>query len=399
MSLGVDELEAKAPGPVRPPRREGVTVPRSRPTIGQVLHTLGVGGAEVLAARLARQLGGAYRFVFFCLDGLGTLGEELRAEGFPVRVLGRRPGLDGRCAWHLGGLLRREHVDLLHAHQYTPFFYALMSRFLYRNTPVLFTEHGRHAPDYPRRKRILANRLLLRRRDRVVGVGEAVRQALITNEGISPARVGVIYNGVHLAPFASPGDSRGTVRRELGCGPGDLVIIQVARLDYLKDHATALRAFAEVLRHRPDARLLLVGEGPEHAAMEAESLRLGLGAHVRLLGLRKDVARLLFAADLFLLTSISEGIPLTVIEAMAAGLPVVSTRVGGVAEVVEEGRTGLLAPSGDARALAGKVARLAGDAALRRRMGDAGRDRARALFSEPLMHTRYQRLYREMLGE
>jgi glycosyltransferase involved in cell wall biosynthesis len=374
-------------------------VPRSRPTIGQVLHTLGVGGAEVLAARLARQLGGAYRFIFFCLDALGTLGDELRADGFPVRVLGRRPGLDGRCAWHLGSLLRRERIDLLHAHQYTPFFYALTSRFLYRTPPVLFTEHGRHAPDYPRRKRILANRLLLRRRDRVVGVGEAVRRALIDNEGIPPARVEVIYNGIDLAPFQGGRDGRESVRREFGCGPNDFAIIQVARLDYLKDHATALRTFAEILSHRPDARLILVGEGPERTPIEVAIRRLGLGAHVRLLGLRKDVARLLFAADLFLLTSISEGIPLTVIEAMAAGLPVVSTRVGGVPEVVEEGRTGLLAPSGDAAALAGQVVRLAGDAALRQRMGHFGRDRARALFPEPLMHARYDRLYREMLGD
>jgi glycosyltransferase involved in cell wall biosynthesis len=399
MVSSIRERETTTSAPGRLPHQERPVVPRSRPTIGQVLHTLNMGGAEVLAARLARQLGGAYRFVFFCLDDLGVLGEELRDEGFPVRVLGRRPGLDARCAWRLGNLLRRERVDLLHAHQYTPFFYALMGRFLCPGTPVLFTEHGRHAPDYPRRKRMVANRLLLRRRDRVIGVGEAVRQALIDNEGIPPARVGVIYNGVDLAPFASPGGDRQAVRRELGCGPDDLVIVQVARLDYLKDHATALRTLAEVLRHRPGAQLFLVGEGPERAPIEAAIRQLGLGERVRLLGLRKDVARFLFAADLFLLTSISEGIPLTLIEAMAAGLPVVSTRVGGVPEVVEDGRTGLLAPAGDAAALAGQILRLAADPALRERLGGQGRDRARALFAEPLMHANYDRLYREMLGD
>src|SRR5438067_9821303 len=147
-------------------------------TICQVLHGLWVGGAEVLAARLARQLGDRFRFVFVCLDELGTLGQELRAEGFPVEVLQRRAGLDWRCSLRLARFLRRERVDLVHAHQYTPFFYSLMARFLYRRPAVLFTEHGRHYPDYPRRKRMLANRFLLQRRDRVVGVGEAVRQAL-----------------------------------------------------------------------------------------------------------------------------------------------------------------------------------------------------------------------------
>src|SRR5439155_18500964 len=119
--------------------------------------------------------------------------------------------------------------------------------------------------------------------------------------------------------------------------------IQVARLDYLKDHATALRTLECVAGRRPDAHLLLVGEGPERAAIEAQVRERRLGDRVRLLGLRKDIPRLLQAADVFLLTSISEGIPLTLIEAMAAGLPVVSTRVGGVGEGVEDGVTGRLA--------------------------------------------------------
>jgi glycosyltransferase involved in cell wall biosynthesis len=178
---------------------------------------------------------------------------------------------------------------------------------------------------------------------------------------------------------------------------GDFVILQVARLDYLKDHATALRGLAQVLPQRPNARLVLVGEGPELRGIQ-ELLRLHrLEAHVRLLGLRNDVARLLPGADLFLLTSISEGIPLTVIEAMAAGLPVVSTRVGGLPEVVEEGRTGLLVPSGDPARLAQAICELAAKPSLREEMGRVGRQRAEAVFSERLMHARYEQLYREML--
>jgi glycosyltransferase involved in cell wall biosynthesis len=366
-------------------------------TVCQVLHSLRVGGAEVLAARLARRLRDRYRFVFACLDELGTLGEQLRQEGFRVEVLGRRPGLDWRCAVRLADLLRRERAALLHAHQYTPFFYALAARLLYRRPGVLFHEHGRHFPDYPRRKRMLANRVLLGRRDRVIGVGRAVRRALIANEGIPPRRVQVIYNGIDLAGFANGQCDRAAVRKEMGVSPDDLVLIQVARLDYLKDHATAVRTLARVARQRPDARLVLVGEGPEQGKIEEEIHGHRLEGHVRFLGLRKDVARLLPAADLFLLTSISEGIPLTVIEAMAAGLPVVSTAVGGVAEVVEDEATGFLAPSGDDAGLAAHVLCLADDPALRQRLGEAGRRRARAVFSEDQMQGRYDELYREML--
>src|SRR5262245_23289543 len=292
-----------------------VRATKARPTVCQVLHALRVGGAEVLAARLARRLRNDYRFLFVCLDELGTLGEELRGEGFPVHVLGRRPGLDLRTMLSLAGLFRRERVDVIQAHQYTPFFYSATARWLGRRVPVLFTEHGRHFPDYPRRKRMLANRLLLGRRDRVVGVGQAVRRALVANEGLPEDRVGLVYNGIDLAPYANGDHDRRAVRQELGVGDADLAIMQVARLDYLKDHATAVRTMARVARQRPDARLVLVGEGPEGSKIRDQVRQLGLEKHVLFLGLRSDVPRLLAAADLFLLTSISEGIPLTVIEA------------------------------------------------------------------------------------
>lgn len=371
---------------------------QSLPIICQLLHGLPVGGAEVLAARLARQLRGHYHFRFVCLDQLGTLGQQLLQDGFPVEVLGRRPGVDLRCVWRLARLLRRQRVDLVHAHQYAPFFYALTARLLHRRPAILFTEHGRHQPDYPRRKRIMANRLLLRRRDRVVGVGQAVREALIANEGLPAERVGVIYNGIDLAPFTGADPDRAAVRQELGVGPGELLLLQVARLDYLKDHATAVRTLELVIRRRPEARLVLVGEGPERAAIEELVRQKGLTNSIRLLGLRGDVARLLRGADLFLLTSISEGIPLTVIEAMAAGLPVVATGVGGVPEVVQDGRTGLLAPAGDAAALAEHIDRLADEPSRQTEMGQLGRDRALALFSEERMHAEYRRLYEEMLA-
>lgn len=371
--------------------------PDCRPTICQVLHSLHMGGAEVLAARLARGLAGSYRFVFACLEGVGTLGEQLRAEGFPVEVLGRREGIDWACARRLADVLRRERVDLIHAHQYTPLFYGMLARLLYRRPPILFTEHGRPVPDYPRRKRIAANRLLLRRGDRLVAVGESVRRALIANEGMPAERVEVIYNGIDLSGFTADAPGRSAARAALGLGDGDLVLIQVARLDPLKDHATAIRTIDRVARQRPEARLVLVGDGSEEGMIRALVRERGLEGHVRLLGLRTDVARLLPAADLFLLTSLTEGIPVTLIEAMAAGLPVVGTRVGGMGEVVEEGATGLLAPSGDDAALAACVLRLADDAGARGRMGRLGRARAQRLFAEERMHAAYIRLLREML--
>jgi glycosyltransferase involved in cell wall biosynthesis len=367
-----------------------------RPTICQVLHTLHVGGAEVLAARLARRLKDHCRFVFACLEERGIVGEELDKEGFPIEVLTRRPGLDLRCAWRLGRLLRRERVDVLHAHQWTPFFYASAGRLSTIQLPILFTEHGREHPDYPRPKRILFNRVMLRRRDRVVAVGHAVRQALMANEGISERRIEVVYNGIDDNRIRCHPGNRREVRRELGLETAEPVIMQVARLDHLKDHATAIRCLARVVREAPGACLVLVGEGPEEAVIRARVQQMGLEPSVLFLGLRKDVARLLPAADLFLLSSISEGIPLAVIEAMCAGLPVVSTQVGGTGEVVSDRHTGLLVPAGDDAALADAILRLHRDPDLRRRLGENGRLRALELFSEDQMARKYLALYEEM---
>jgi L-malate glycosyltransferase len=369
-------------------------------TICQLLIGLGVGGAEILAARMARRLRDRFRFVFACLDEQGVLGAELRAEGFPVHVLDRRAGVDWRCCRRLAALVKSERVNLVHAHQYTPFFYAAASRLPRRRPPVAFTEHGRWFPDFPRPKRILANRVLLGPRDRVIGVGESVRQALIHNEGISARRVEVIYNGVNLDAYSTQPPSLEEIaeaRRDMGVGETDFVVIQVARLDHLKDHVTAIETFQRVVAQSPEAKLVLVGEGPERAKIEEAVQRLDLGSSVRMIGLRQDVPRLIRAADLFLLTSISEGIPLTLIEAMAARVPVVSTRVGGVVEVVEENCNGLLAPPGDAPALAERVLQLARNPAIRREFGERGRLRSEAMFSETRMIDQYERLYLDMM--
>jgi len=365
-------------------------------TVCQVLHSLNVGGAEVLAARLGEALRDEYRFVFACLDGSGPLAARVRELGFQVAVLDRQPGFDWRCAARLRELMRRERVALLHAHQYTPFFYCLAARAWRRNPPILFTEHGRWFPDYPRRKRIWFNRLAMRKGDRAIGVGHFVKHALVVNEGLPRRRVDVIHNGVNLQEYDRPLADRDAVRREVGAEEGEVTVVQVARLDALKDHLTAIRAFAQAVHTAPGLRLVLVGEGPEETAIRREIAAQDIGNRVSLLGLRHDVPRLLKAADAFLLTSISEGIPLTIIEAMAAGLPVVATDVGGVSEIV--GQTGFRAPAKDVDALASGLAQLAADRELRQRMGRAGRERAERTFSEQQNHAAYRKLYGQLLA-
>jgi glycosyltransferase involved in cell wall biosynthesis len=370
-----------------------------RTTVCQVVHSLSVGGTELLACNLGRRLSNEFRIVYACLDEAGALAADLQREGFAVRVIGRSPGIDFGCARRLARFLRAEHVDLVHAHQYTPFFYALIPGLFRTRSPILFTEHGRFFPDVPRPKRIVFNRVCLRRRDRVVAVGNSVRQALITNEGIPAERIAVIHNGVDLRHACLDRPIRCQVRQQLGIEESAVVIIQVARLDPLKDYGTAIRTMARLKELCPQARLLLVGEGPEREKIEQEIARHQVAASIKLLGYRSDVAQLLRAADVMLLTSISEGIPVTLIEGMGAALPIVATDVGGVSEVIHHGDCGYLTPAGDDRALADALFRLASDPAMRERMGRQGAVRARDLFSEERMIQAYRNLYREMLDE
>jgi L-malate glycosyltransferase len=317
---------------------------------------------------------------------------RIAPPGVGVHCVERRPGFDWRLSGRLRAYFRQEGVDVVHAHQYAPFFYSSLAR--YRGGPAIaFTEHGRTYPDRRRIKRVIANRFLLHRADALVGVGDAVRRALIDNEGFPPGRVEVIRNGIDVDRFAATSAERAEKRRELGWDSDQVIVLHVARLDPLKDHATALRAFAEVRKSTPHARLVIVGDGPERRAIEELTASLGLSDVVLLLGVRHDVASLWGAADVGLLTSLSEGIPLTLLEAMAAGLPTVGTRVGGVPEVVVDSECGRLCAAGDVRSLADALSTLAADPELRRRWGAAGRARVAECFSLDRMTDEYDRLY------
>ncbi len=372
----------------------------TRPVIAQVLHKLYIAGAEVLAAGLARKLVDRYRFVFLCLDEIGPLGEQLAGEGFDVLHLHRQPGVDWPIAWRLGRRIKQYGVDLLHAHQYTPFFWSALSRLPRAQPPIIFTEHGRHYPDQRKVKRVLANKVLLRGGDCVIAVGQFVKQALVHNEGIADQRIEVIYNGVDPAPLDAQQavKARVEVRDEFNLATDQPVVLQVARFHPVKDHATSIRAFAHMTSQIPNACLLLAGEGQKRSESQALAKQLGVANGVRFLGERDDVSRLMAAADLFVLSSLSEGISLTLLEAMAAQLPIAATDVGGNREVIAGGESGLLSPRGDDRALSTNLVALLDDRDRRAAMGRAGRQRLLEHFTQQQMHDQYAGLFERLIG-
>ena len=379
--------------------------------ICQFVHTLNWGGAETLAYRLATNpdLTNRYEFVFFCLDAenvahAGAMAQKLIDQGYKVECLNRQPGLDRDCVKRLANLFEQYEIDIVHAHQCTPYFYSSLARWRKKNPKILLTEHGRFYPDVVSWKRRLVNQFLYRRDDILTAVGQRVKDALQKKEGYPGKRIQVIYNGIDPDVYdnlrsANENDTRESVRREFNIPDDAFTIIQVARLDKIKDHKTALRTYGALKQTVPNVRLLIVGDGPERDFIEQRIHHHNLQDGVIMTGARSDVSRLLKGADAFLLTSLSEGIPVTFLEAMAARLPIVTTDAGGCKEVVVNGQTGFVAPVGNPMSLAKALHLLATEPKLSARLGEAGRARLLEMFTQRQMHDAYRRMYEQMLTD
>jgi glycosyltransferase involved in cell wall biosynthesis len=376
-----------------------MTTPRAasaRLRVAFVMHVMQVAGAEVLVAETIRRLEERIEPVILCLDGIGALGERLLAEGVPVVSLGRRPGRDWRLVWRLARELRDRRISVIHAHQYTPFFYSALARCLAPGVRVILTEHGRHFPDVVSPVRRAVNRLALDHlADAVNACCGFSARALARVDGFAGRRIEVIPNGIELDRY-DPAPDRAALRRSLGLDPSRRYIATVARFHPVKDHATLLRGFAQVVAQCADVDLLLAGDGPLRGELENLTRSLEMEGRVRFLGVRSDVPVLLKAADLFALTSLSEAASLTVLEAMASSLPVVVTAVGGNPEMVRDGVDGFLVPRGDAASVASTILRVLDDPVGAAAMGAAGRARVEQHYQLGQTVENYWRLYQRL---
>jgi glycosyltransferase involved in cell wall biosynthesis len=359
----------------------------------QLLQGLAIGGIERMVLDLVFELpADDYSTAFCTFDREGPLARLVRERGMAIHFRPRRGAIDPRFVLWLAQLVRSERIDIVHAHNATAFFYGALATTLVPRARFLYTEHDRAFPT-PLRERGL-HAALARRTDAVVTVSQTLRDNLVRYECFPPARVHVVKNGVRLSPATRDRDA---VRAELALG-GRPVAGIVARLAPVKNHAVLLRAWKQVLDSVPDAVLLVVGNGSTESACRALAAELGLGDTVRFLGFRLDIADLLLAMDVFVLSSHSEGLSLTLLEAEAAGLPIVATHVGGNPEVVRDGESGFLVPSSQPGPLAAALARLLQNPSLRARFGARGRALYHDGFTLQSMVSGYDRLYRALAG-
>lgn len=383
-----DLLRAVVPDVARPVGLEAV--------VAHVVHSLGIGGLENGVVNLVNWSTPGLRHVIVCMTGDGAFRARLR-PGVEVFALGKRSGHDVRTFLELVRCLRRIRPQVVHSRNWGTFDAVLAAR-LAGVAAVVHGEHGRDFADPegrdPRRNRL--RRLLAPLVSRFVTVSEDLYRWLVRGVGVSARKVVTIHNGVDTTRFA-PTD-RSAARGALGLSPERPLVGTVGRLDPVKDQAGLIRAFARLRDRDGDAALVIAGDGPCRDELVGLVSSLGLGDHAFLLGERLDIPRVLAALDLFVLPSIAEGMSNTLLEAMATGLPIVATRVGGNPELVEDGVNGILVPRQNPDALASAIGRYLGDARLRAVHGDASRRRAVERFGLDRMCADYGRLYQRLWG-
>lgn len=355
----------------------------------RVMHvtwSLVAGGSENYAFNLARNLDPArFRSLFCAVDQGGALEPEIREAGFPCFVMHRRNGIDLRLVWRMYRLFKTNRVDVVHTHHFNQLFYGVLGARL-AGARVIHTEHS---VEYLERRRLrVALRLLSALCDRVVAIGEDGRRVLLNRVRIPLRKLRVVSAGVSASD-----ENRSEARRALGLNEGDRVAVIVARLFPEKNHRLLLDAFAEVVKRVARARLLIVGEGMERDAIEQQIGRLDLSSSVRLLGVRRDVPCILAASDVFVLSSDREGLPLAVLEAMAAGRPVIATRVGDLPLVVRDGETGRLVTPAKVDELAEALVEVLEHPKVATEMGGRGRAVARDSYSLESMIRAFETLY------
>lgn len=376
-----------------------VCLESKRIRVGFVLHAMQVAGAEILVAETIRGLSDRIDATVFCLDAVGSLGDQLKDEGVKVISFARRPGLDIRVATRMARQIRRRRIEVLHAHQYTPFFYAALARVLSGNgCRLIFTEHGRHFPDVvSARRRWINQRFLSHLADQVNAVSMFSAQSLRDNDGFCGSSIEVIENGIDLDRYEQATD-RDEIRRNLGLSNVRRYVVNIARLHPVKDQATLLRAFHEVANLRQNVDLLVVGDGPLRSDLERLRAALGLCERVRFLGMRENVPEILRAADVFALTSKSEAASITLLEAMAARLPIVATAVGGTPEILRDNVEGMLVPRGNPREVARSLLILLDDPTTAAALGRAAAARVRQRFRLEQTIQRHYAAYVRLAG-
>lgn len=360
-----------------------------------VLHivvSLNIGGLETFIIDLIRKGSGATKGHVVCLESLGNLGAIV--DNIPIISLEKKPGIHFDCVRKIRTIAKEFEIDIIHTHNEGPHFYGAIAGFLC-GIPVVHTRHGIH--DIGSKKKMLLEKFSSLLSKKVVGVSQDVSNLYLTKLRVSPSKIITILNGIDTSSFAPRIANRQILISEK-ISLNAIIIGIVARLVSIKDHQTLFRACQIVAHSYSNFHLVVIGDGPEKNTLVELSKQLNLDGTIIFLGARYDIADLLNCFDIFTLSSLSEGISITLLEAMACELPVVATKVGGNPEVIQDEVTGFLVPPAKPAALAEKLLLLMRDVGCRKSMGAAGRIRILENFNIQKSVDHYEECYNQVLG-
>lgn len=352
----------------------------------QIVYSLDVGGSEMVARDIAMGLENlGWANAVCALEHGGALQQELTQAGVGTFISGRRGGMLGTM-FKLFQIIRGFKPDVVHTHHLYELFYAWPGA-LACGAGIVHTEHEFFSLETGKARFFI--RLLAKLCKRITAVNRETAEFLEHLLGWPDGRVATIVNGVDLAALRDAHPDRAA----LGLTAQDRVAGIVARLEPVKGHHILFEAFRDVADKIPNAVLLVAGDGSRRTELERLAEELGVASRIRFLGMRRDIPQLLAAMDVVVLASLEEGLPVSILEAMGAGKPLVASSVGGIPAVVRELETGMLVPPGDARALGQALARLLGDDALAQQLGQGGFRLVSGKYGAKAMVQSYKAIY------
>ncbi|MFO0773263.1 MAG: glycosyltransferase [Nitrospiraceae bacterium] len=359
-------------------------------TVLHISSSSGPGGAERVACALAASLDSTQYRSLVALFRPGWLKDQCDARGVPTTVLSAEGFLHWKWMRDCYRLVKRERVDLIQAHEFDAIVHGWVVAKL-AGIPLVATIHGK-VYFWEKARRRWAYKIASGSAT-FVAVSQDLKRFVVETVGIPDTRVAVIHNGIDPRLLDVSTVDRAAVQRDLGIPEGNLVVGSVGNLYPVKGHTYLLDAIPSVLKHCPNTTFIFAGRGELEGALKEQARSLGIEANVKFLGLRQDIPNLLAAMDVFCMPSLSEGLSIALLEAMAAGKPVVVTNVGGNPEVVLNGKTGLLVEPQSGRELATALTQVLSDAVMRQSFAKAGKQRLVDDFSIAPMAAQYQQLY------
>lgn len=357
-----------------------------------ITHDLDLGGLQQVVYNICRTIDRSHFEIFvLCLREKGCFAEDVEALGIPVYLLEQKTnGVDYFAFLKVARLFKSLQIDVIHTHNTQPFFDGTLGAVLAGIKTIIHTDHARSFPD--KMRYMIAEWAVSHFAYKVVGCSEHTSQQLIKYEKISPRKIVTIPNGIDASRFEITIDKKAK-REELGISMEGLIIGLAVRLSDQKGITYLLQAMPDILQRHPNTTLLIAGDGELKETLQQEAKALDIAAHVVFCGPRKDIPELLKLFDVYVLPSKWEGLPMIILEAMAAECPIVATNVGGNASAVIDGETGALVPPQEPLALSHAIVQLLDSEHLRQRYAVAGKALFEKKFSASIMTRQYERLY------